>query len=213
MSEPTTRSRLKAARRSTLLRAAAELFAERGFHSVSMEDLGAAAGISGPAVYRHFASKEAVLSELLVGVSQKLLDGGRQEAAAEEPPGQTLGRLIAFHADFAVDNPDLIRVQDRDLTSLPDDDAVAVRRLQRSYVEIWVETLCRHDRSLRTPVARTKVHATFGLLNSTPHSAVRGQRETTRVVLIAMACAALLAPGDARGFSPLAPGPEAPPGP
>ena len=43
---------------------------------MSIEDLGAAVGVSGPAVYRHFASKQAVLAALLVGVSEHLLAGG-----------------------------------------------------------------------------------------------------------------------------------------
>ena len=53
--------------------AAASLFAVNGFNRVSLEDLGAAAGVSGPAVYRHFPGKQAVLGALLLTVSQDLL--------------------------------------------------------------------------------------------------------------------------------------------
>ena len=63
---PTSREVKKAERRAELLAAAATLFADRGFAGVRLEDLGAAVGISGPAVYRHFPNKEAVLVELLV---------------------------------------------------------------------------------------------------------------------------------------------------
>ncbi|MBS9746049.1 helix-turn-helix transcriptional regulator, partial [Pseudomonas aeruginosa] len=44
-------------RRDQILATAAELFAARGFHGVSVADLGAACGISGPALYKHFPSK------------------------------------------------------------------------------------------------------------------------------------------------------------
>ena len=47
-------------------------------------------------------------------------------------------QLVAFHTDFALEEPDLIRVQDRDLSSLSELDARRVRRLQRDYVELWV---------------------------------------------------------------------------
>ena len=77
-SRPTQRSQAKADRRAALLEAAAALFAERGFNGVSIEDLGSAAGVSGPAVYRHFSTKQAVLGALLVGVSEHLLDGGTE---------------------------------------------------------------------------------------------------------------------------------------
>ena len=66
---PTQRSRAKQNRRQALLSAAASLFALHGFSRVSLEDLGAAAGVSGPAVYRHFPGKQAVLADLLVTVS------------------------------------------------------------------------------------------------------------------------------------------------
>src|SRR6478609_8201285 len=111
LERPTQRSQAKADRRAALLDAAATLFAERGFNGVSIEDLGSAAGVSGPAVYRHFASKQAVLAALLVGVSERLLDGGTRVEDAADDPASALRALIVFHVDFAVTEPDTIRVQ------------------------------------------------------------------------------------------------------
>jgi AcrR family transcriptional regulator len=166
----TERSRQKADRRERLLRAAARLFAERGFHGVSMEDLGAAAEISGPAVYRHFPNKDAVLAALLIGVSERLLEGGREVVADAADPEQALRRLVAFHAEFALAEPELISVQGRDLPNLSAAAARQVRRLQRAYVEVWVATLTRLEPALSETEARTRAHAAFGLLNSTPFS-------------------------------------------
>ncbi len=45
--------------------AAAELFRERGFRETSLSDIGAAAGVSGPAIYRYFKSKGELLSVLI----------------------------------------------------------------------------------------------------------------------------------------------------
>lgn len=137
---PTTqRGRAKENRRQALLAAAASLFALNGFNRVSLEDLGAAAGVSGPAVYRHFSGKQAVLADLLVTVSQELLDGGRQVAENTADPFSALRRLVEFQVDFALGKPDVIRVQDRDFSNLSERDQLAVRTLQRSYVEVWVE--------------------------------------------------------------------------
>ena len=63
-------------RREEILTAAAALFARRGFHGVTIDDIGAAAGLSGPGIYRHFPGKEAMLSEMLLGISQRLLAEG-----------------------------------------------------------------------------------------------------------------------------------------
>src|SRR6478735_12021641 len=115
---PTARGRAKAERRTALLSSAAHLFATRGFDGVSIEDLGSSVGISGPAVYRHFASKQAVLAALLVGVSEGLLVGGRSVVATAADEQAALAALVRFHVDFALRDPDVIRVQDRDLAAL-----------------------------------------------------------------------------------------------
>ena len=160
-------------RRKQILGVAAQLFARRGFHGVSIADLGAAVGISGPALYRHFPGKEALLTELLVGVSQRLLAGGRAIAARGHDPRVALAELIRFQADFARREPELIVVQDRDLASLPPAERHRVRLLQRTYVEIWVDTLRRCHPGLPAESARTAAHGAFGLLNSTPHAGIR----------------------------------------
>ncbi|HEU0104493.1 MAG TPA: TetR/AcrR family transcriptional regulator [Mycobacteriales bacterium] len=184
MAAPATRDRV--------LREAARLFARRGFHGTTIEDLGAACGISGPALYKHFASKDEVLARLLVGISEQLLEGGRAVVASAPDPAAAVRGLVGFHADFATSEPDLIRVQDRDLANLSAPAARRVRSLQRSYVEVWVEALRRVRPDLGPDLARIEVHALFGLLNSTPHS---GSTAVTRERLVAMAARAALDTG------------------
>ncbi|TRW42949.1 TetR/AcrR family transcriptional regulator [Georgenia yuyongxinii] len=225
-------------RREQILDAAADLFARKGFHGVPIDEIGAAVGITGPALYRHFAGKEAILAEMLVGISEQLLagaqaqlgeDDGRSAApdpadpanpanpadpadpadpAAQDPHHRAgldaaratavLIALVDRHIEFALDHPALITIQFRDLDALPAQDLATVRRLQRAYVGIWAD-LIRAARG--GPPARTDdpheatamAHATFGLLNSTPHSARLGRAATARL-LHRMALRALLAP-------------------
>src|SRR3954466_14610083 len=106
-------------RREQILRAAAQLFAERGSRAVGVDDVGAAVGVTGPAIYRHFASKDAMLAEMLVRISERLLVGASEQVArAGGDPAAQLRALIAFQVDFALDNPALITVQDRHLGPL-----------------------------------------------------------------------------------------------
>src|SRR6201996_5430401 len=135
------RSKLKSDRRLQLLSAAERLFAERGFLAVRLEDIGAAAGVSGPAIYRHFPNKESLLVELLVGISTRLLAGAREASARSADPAAALDDLIDFHLDFVLGEPDLIRIQDRDLAHLPEAAEKQVRKAQRQYVEVWVGVL------------------------------------------------------------------------
>ncbi|TLM84906.1 TetR/AcrR family transcriptional regulator [Pseudarthrobacter sp. NamE2] len=196
-STSTQRSKAKENRRQALLTAAASLFAVNGFNRVSLEDLGAAAGVSGPAVYRHFSGKQAVLADLLLTVSRELLDGGRQVVETSGDPLAALRRLVEFQVDFALGKPDVIRVQDRDLSNLSGQDQAAVRALQRSYVELWVEVLARLHPGTDISELRVRAHATFGLINSTPHSVrSHGRRMAAadaRPLLEGMALAALTA--------------------
>lgn len=164
------RSRLKSDRRTQLLAAAERLFAERGFLAVRLEDIGSAAGVSGPAIYRHFPNKEALLVELLVGISTRLLAGARDVRSCDWGPAAMLDGLIDFHLDFALSEPDLIRIQDRDLAHLPPVAQRQVRSAQRQYVEIWVGVLRELDAGLAESDTRLMAHAVLGLLNSTPHS-------------------------------------------
>ena len=189
---PTARGRAKAERRTALLARAAHLFAARGFDGVSIEDLGSSVGVSGPAVYRHFASKQAVLAALLGGVSEGLLVGGQEvvDAAGDDAAG-ALGSLVRFHVDFALRDPDVIRVQDRDLAALSPQDRESVRDLQRRYIDLWVDVLSRLDPSTERAELRLRAQATFGLLNSTPHSARSLTVTRTRALLEEMALAAL----------------------
>lgn len=169
----TGRSRAKASRRAALLDAAAQLFAERGYNGVSIEDLGAAAGVSGPAVYRHFSGKPAVLAALLAGVSEDLLQGSSAVVAEAADPASALRGLIQFQVDFALRNANVIRVQDRDLNSLSPEDEHTVRFLQRQYVEVWVDVMAQLLPDADPSHLRRKAHAAFGLINSTPHTTSR----------------------------------------
>jgi AcrR family transcriptional regulator len=190
----TRRSRLKSDRRSKLLTAAERLIAERGYHAVRLEDIGSAAGVSGPAIYRHFPNKEAMLVELLVAVSTRLLDGARTVVAEAADSEEALDGLVDFHLDFALGEPDLIRIQDRDWAHLPDRAKRQVRTAQRQYVEIWVDQLRRRN-GITEADARLMAHAAFGLMNSTPHGLkahdTKGIEATrSRAVLRAMTVAA-----------------------
>jgi AcrR family transcriptional regulator len=189
----TRRSKAKSDRRTQLIAAAERLIAEHGFLAVRLEDIGAAAGVTGPAIYRHFPNKEALLVELLVGISTRLLAGAADVVANTETPAVALDDLIDFHLDFVLSEPDLIRIQDRDLAHLPVAAKRQVRRAQRQYVEIWVGVLRRLSNELGESDARLMAHATFGLLNSTPHSVKPGTvSESARAVLRAMTVAALV---------------------
>ncbi|MFJ3302546.1 TetR/AcrR family transcriptional regulator [Streptomyces sp. NPDC086549] len=192
-------------RREQILKEAARLFAERGFHGVGVDEIGAAVGISGPGLYRHFAGKDAMLAELLVGISGQLLTGAKRRLAEvdrQTGASEVLDSLIEGHIDFALDDRPLITLHDRELDRLRDSDRKLVRQLQRQYVELWVEVVREVYPALTEPMARSAVHSVFGLLNSTPHLGRAGTlpgRGATAALLHRMARGAFAAAGETEG--------------
>src|ERR1700759_2965344 len=188
------RSSARPERRAQILATAAELFAHRGFHGVSIDELGAAVGVSGPALYRYFPSKDAMLSEMLVGISERLLAEGRHRMAGTDGPAAALQARIGWHVEFALTEPALITVQEANLPNLPAADRHRVRQLQRRYVETWVDVLLQVLPDADEATARAAAHAVFGLINSTPHSALL-DTAAMAALLERMAAAALTTPG------------------
>lgn len=181
-------------RRREILAAAAALFAERGYHGVSIDDIGAAVGMSGPGIYRHFPGKDAVLAEMLLDISQRLHAAGGRLAGSAPDAAAALDALLRWHIGFALSEPDLITVQSRELANVTEPARRQIRRLQRLYVEEWVTVLSELSPGAAPASLRTAVHATFGLLNSTPHSATELAPAAVAELLYTMARAALTAP-------------------
>jgi len=189
-------------RRAQILDAAAALFARHGFHGVSMDDIGAAVGISGPGLYRHFSGKTSVLTEMLLRISEQLVaEGGSRAAAAADAPA-ALDALLRGHIEFALGQPALITVHDRELGNVPEPARRRIRRLQRLYVEEWVTVLTELVPHAAQPTLRAAVHAVFGLLNSTPHSAGEVAEEDMARLLYAMAHASLMSAAAAAPTAP-----------
>ncbi len=134
-----------------------------------MDDIGSAAGVTGPALYHHFAGKEAMLVAALIPVSESLLEGGRERVARHTAEAEAaLADLIDFHVDFALANPAVIALHLHELDRLPEEPRRQIRRLQRLYVEEWVGVLTLLRPELDPAEARVLAHAAFGLMNSTP---------------------------------------------
>jgi AcrR family transcriptional regulator len=158
-------------RRREILDVAVKLLARHGYHGVSMDDIGAAANITGPALYHHFrGGKEQMLADALIPVSERMLAGGRHHASLHTgDPRAALEALVDYHVGFAVESPEIIIVHLHELDRLPEEPRREVRKLQRAYVEEWVRVLCELRPGLKPQQARVLAHGAFGLMNSTPY--------------------------------------------
>ena len=180
-------------RREQLLDAAAVLFAERGFHDVGMDDIGAAAGISGPGVYRHFAGKLALLEALVDSAMTQMLAGARRQRAEHSHPERALHALVELHAHFAVEQRALIGVWVRETRALSDGVRHTLRQQMRAYEQPWQQVLAELRPDLSAAEVATVVSTTLAMLNGTAITTPLLQGEPRQALLRRMALAALAA--------------------
>jgi AcrR family transcriptional regulator len=149
-----------------ILASAATLFASRGFHAVSMADIGQDAGIVGSGIYRHFTSKVAVLVALLDRAMTQLLDTATGIVDAHQDAVSTMASLVQTQIEFCLDERLLVQLYRNEHLALADDDSRRLRRMQRRYNEEWVTTLMEVRPELNDAEARAIVHACIGAVQS-----------------------------------------------
>lgn len=181
-------------RREQLLEAAAVLFAERGYHAVGIDDIGAAAGISGPGVYRHVPGKQALLAALCERALTRMLDGAQRISAAHGDPRDRLEALVELHVAFAVEERALIGVWGRELPALSDELRRSLGRRMRAYEQPWQEVLTCLRGDLAPAEVAVVTGATLAMLNATALSTSGVPQQRLAGLLRTMALAALLAP-------------------
>lgn len=187
-------------RREKILRAAGEQFARRGYHAVSLADIGAAAGIVGSGIYRHFTSKSAILAALLDQVMDRLFDEAGQTMATEPDGARQLAGLVRGQVAFAVDDRYLVRLYQREVHTLPAADRRRLSRLQRHYIEEWVHLLAELRPELDDGQARAVVHAAIGAIQSVAsyHSGLPRRQQFELLDAVARACLGCGGQGDLR---------------
>jgi AcrR family transcriptional regulator len=187
---PRTRTR-DPERKERILAAAADLIAHKGYHAVSIAEIGAAAGITGSGIYRHFESKSSVLVDLFDRVIDGLLRDEQQILDATNDLGQAFDRLIAGQVEFVVADRELAQVYHREINNLPEEDRRRLRRKQRLYLEEWVHLLNEMHDDLTDADARVVVHAAIGAIQS-PLFHNTGLAEDRLRVLLTEAARAIL---------------------
>ncbi len=148
-----------APRRELLLEAAAGLFAARGFHAVGIDDIGAAAGITGPGVYRHFASKQALLETLVDRTMDRMLDAAQGQRELEV--------LVDLHVELVVGERALISVWVREQRALAEEVRRSLRGRMRDYEQIWRAALSPRRPDLDSAQLALTVGSSLAMLNTT----------------------------------------------
>jgi len=146
--EPETHGRLSAGeRRAVIIEAASRTFAERGYVGASMERIAAAAGVSAPLIYEHFASKKELYIELLDLNGRALVAATTQEDGFESVEDLLRANVLAFF-EFVRDHRSAWRMLFLDPAPDPEI-AAAQHALQAAATKRLAEVIVARVRGLR----------------------------------------------------------------
>ncbi|QBI21634.1 TetR/AcrR family transcriptional regulator [Egibacter rhizosphaerae] len=155
-----------ASRREQLLQRAAELFRERGYHAVGVDEIAAAAGITGPGLYRHFATKQSLLAALFERAGGQLIQRARRDVAAAPDEATALVALVRAHLDMATRDRALLAVYLHEVRSLAPDDRARLATQRHDYYRVWGEVIGALRPELPDEDVAVVVRALLGLLNT-----------------------------------------------
>jgi AcrR family transcriptional regulator len=178
--------------RDALLRAAAALFRERGYEGTKMGDIGAAVGVTGPAVYRHFPSKE----KLLVAIIDREFDLAearlRAIVDADLAPMNALQSCVRVVVDTVLQDRDVVSVLPAHLRHLPPEVASGMAKRHRKVISSWSRILRMVRPELTASEARVVTTAVSSLINAVGLENLRLPADNLRGRVERMAMAALL---------------------
>jgi AcrR family transcriptional regulator len=190
---PATRRTRDPQRGPRILKAATDLFYERGYHAVSVDEIGEAAGATGAAIYRHFSGKDEILATLFDDAQDRYL------IAVPDPtddPFADLEVLISRSLELTLAQRELASIWAHEHRALSAPQQRRLWRRSRQYLQRWVVILrrCFPDRDDADLVAAAR--SALGILTSLASIPGRSISEREASIARQMAMAGLQSLGE-----------------
>lgn len=169
-------AQLAVSRREEILVEAIRLFDERGFQSVSTDDIGQAVGASGPSIYKHFPSKTELLIAAVARGGEQRRAGTAAALARATTPGESLDELLRSYIEFALRHSHLIGLLIGELDQLPEKERKTSRQAQRDYLALWVHVLNEVTPGLDVAEAKIAICAVLTVVDNGVRTGRLGER-------------------------------------
>ncbi len=174
-------------RRELILEAAIELFHERGYPATGVDDIGRAVDVSGPAIYRHFDSKEEILLEAIRLAADEVHEASQTARASTDDPRSVLEGYVRAYAGVALERSALISVWSSEARHLSSTRRSPMTKRLRNWTGDWVEVLCEARPNLSRQRAGVLVAGAIGLITTTATAGLDTDRLVDRITTMAMA--------------------------
>jgi AcrR family transcriptional regulator len=148
-----------------ILSVATDLFFAKGYGQVAVDEIGVGAGLSGPAIYRHFRGKGEILAALFDRAIDGVLSATGRESA---DPVADLEHRVRAHARYVLAHRKLASVWIREGRALSEEHRSRLRRREANYVNQWIEAIGRCHPAMSQKDAEVAALTALGTLNSVP---------------------------------------------
>lgn len=148
-----------------ILRTAAAIFADKGYHDSSIRDISRATGISLSGLYYYFRSKDELLFLIQDHCFGVVLESAQQALEGEIDPETRLRKLVENHLRFFVDNMKEMKVLSHEASALTGEYYRVVNAKKRQYTELCVQVLTELAPQAAAAERRTAAFSLFGMMN------------------------------------------------
>jgi AcrR family transcriptional regulator len=179
-------------RRDQIIEVAVELFGELGYAKTTLEDIGEASGVTGPAIYRHFRNKEQILVAVFAH-SHELHYGQVLEVIAKGlPPLETLSELVDLHIRMTLDQAKIVTMFSHEMRHLGAETHRIVSDNYHEFRASWIDSVLKVRPELDRSEALGLVEGVMWLLKSPAYYRSEIPRPRLEKLLHSMGMAALL---------------------
>ena len=124
-----------------IIEAAARVFAERGFHGATTQDIANVLGIKQASLYYYFTSKEAALELVCLKGVEGFFDAAKAIAMRPESARRRLSSLINSHLSPLIDRSDFVKVFLNERQYLPRESRRRIGRVSRGLERIFEDVI------------------------------------------------------------------------
>lgn len=153
--------------RERIVRAAVELFAEKGFHATGVAEIGDRADVQRGALYYHIGSKEELLFQILRGYTELMYAEARAITDGPDDPITQLRKLIHSHLRLIIEHRREVAIQLRDVAALTGDRAADLQQLRDRVQHRWQRVIdAGHAAGLLRTADHVVTNSVLAMLNS-----------------------------------------------
>ncbi len=148
-----------------ILRTAAAIFADKGYHDTSIRDISRSTGISLSGLYYYFRSKDELLFLIQDHCFGVVLETAQQALADGNDAESRLRLLVENHLRFFASNMKEMKVLSHEAGSLTGEYKQIVNAKKREYTELYAQVLAELAPGLSAGEQRAAVFSLFGMMN------------------------------------------------